>query len=145
MVKVSVSNFSTMTWSAKGVPRSKLMIFICSSPLACLWRELGTRGTPWISTINVFIWESPASIVIHYSIIVNTSTISSSLPAIIIEVIAFYISLAVVIGAVVGVSAYFFVRWMVRRRMADALGTALFLIKIPHAAPAGASQGNSDS
>ena len=58
---------------------------------------------------------------------------------------AFYIFISVVIGTVVGVSAYFLVRWFVRRRMAEALGTALFLIKIPRSAPAGTPQGNSDN
>jgi hypothetical protein len=58
---------------------------------------------------------------------------------------AFYISISIFIGAVVGVSAYFFARRLVLQRMAAALGTALFLIKIPRSAPAGTSQGNSDN
>ena len=56
----------------------------------------------------------------------------------------FYIFLAVLIGAVVGVTAYFLARWIVRRRMAESLATALFLIKIPRAAPT-AQPGNSEN
>jgi hypothetical protein len=47
---------------------------------------------------------------------------------------AFYIFFSIVIGAVVGVTVYFLVKWLARRRMADALATSLFLIKIPRSA-----------
>ena len=53
----------------------------------------------------------------------------------------FYIFISVLIGAVVGVSSYFIVRWMFRRRMAESLATSLFLIKIPRASAAGAGGG----
>jgi len=51
---------------------------------------------------------------------------------------AFYIFFAVLIGAAVGVSLYFLMRWLAQRRMAISLGTALFLIKIPRTAQGGA-------
>ncbi len=45
--------------------------------------------------------------------------------------LSFYIFLAVVFAAVAGTAAYFIARGMVRRRYADSLSTALFLVKIP--------------
>src|SRR5579863_2645849 len=53
---------------------------------------------------------------------------------------AFFILLAVVILAIVGVAAFFIVRSLVRRRILDSLQMSLFLIKIPKAAP-GEGQG----
>jgi hypothetical protein len=50
---------------------------------------------------------------------------------------AFYVFFAVIFGAIVGVIIYFVLRWLVRRRMAESLGTALFLIKIPRATSEG--------
>jgi hypothetical protein len=56
---------------------------------------------------------------------------------------AFYIFFSIVVGVAVGVLAYFLVRWMARRRIADSLATAIFLIKIPRPEQNGPSA-NSD-
>ncbi len=48
--------------------------------------------------------------------------------------LAFEIALAVFIGALCGVAAYFIVRAAARRRMFDSLQTSLFLIKVPKSA-----------
>lgn len=58
---------------------------------------------------------------------------------------AFYIFFAIVVGAVAGVAVYFFLRLIARRRIADSLASALFLIKIPRAAPNAPATGASDS
>lgn len=55
----------------------------------------------------------------------------------------FYIFGAVLVAAIIGVAVYFIARWLVRRRMAESLATALFLIKIPRAAAGGQAGTNS--
>jgi len=47
---------------------------------------------------------------------------------------AFYIFFSIVLGEVVGVGVFFFLRYAVQRRFADSLQSRLFLIKIPRAA-----------
>lgn len=49
--------------------------------------------------------------------------------------LAFYIIFSIVVGAVAGVGAYFFIRLLAQRRIADSLRTSLFLIRIPHTGP----------
>ena len=48
---------------------------------------------------------------------------------------AFYVLLAVVLGAIAGVAAFFVVRAAARRRVFDSLQTAVFLVRIPKALP----------
>jgi hypothetical protein len=58
---------------------------------------------------------------------------------------AFYIFLAIVIGAVAGVIVYFFLRWGVRRRFIDSLTTGLYLITIPRGTRENVPTGTADS
>jgi len=48
----------------------------------------------------------------------------------------FYLLLGIVVGVGVAAAAYFIIRAVARRRIFDSLQTALFLVKIPKAAPA---------
>ncbi len=45
--------------------------------------------------------------------------------------LVFYIFLSVTVGIVAGISVFFFLRYLVRKRTADSLSTSLFLVKIP--------------
>lgn len=57
----------------------------------------------------------------------------------------FYIFFSIIVGAAVGVAAYFILRMLVRRQIAASLGTALFLIKIPKPSVGGeGSAGNAE-
>ncbi len=49
------------------------------------------------------------------------------------------ISCIIIIAAFIAVAVYFLFRWLARRRLLDSLSSALFLIKIPRAAPDGAA------
>jgi hypothetical protein len=49
--------------------------------------------------------------------------------------------LGIVIAAAIAAGIWFLLRWFARRRLVDSLSTALFLIKIPHAAADGGSGG----
>jgi hypothetical protein len=55
-----------------------------------------------------------------------------------------YISIAIVVGILAGVAAFFIIKFLARRRLIDSLQTSLFLIKIPKASSANQSSAGAE-